>query len=614
MGVTGAKVSDKKDKFVFSITDEIGEKIGDQEFNILVIFDKPSLLHKDYPLALVSNNTLLVNKGEFSYVDHDHLNIVDFKNSGAKFLYQMKSAPKFGKVKVNNSELEINGTFSQKDINKGLVTFHQDGKGEDWDFFVFAVLNEKGEAIASNALPVKIVTDNSAPVFLNLNDMALHKGNVLEITNDYLHAKDQEQGPENLTYEIVEMPKLGELVCEGSGVLKGGAHFTQQDIDKGKISYRHTSETIGKDCFIFTVNDGEGGVTDRTTVNVVAYKIGDALPPIGHSIVEGGDEEVESKKSGEEKVSDKGTLYVNEKTSVSLVPTDLYVFNDPAFDHMEFLITLKDAPVHGQVTKTRTPPKTTMDFRRGRPLKEGETFSKDDLAHGLIAYQHTDQEAKEDKFTLKVFDKRKKLTYFCAFQAVIIEDNKAPVLVEHHELITVKGGTRPITNKLLKVVDAEQGPEELAYTVLIRPERGSLVLYGKALQEGGTFTQDDINKGGLSYAHNGSTADEDTFMVSVNDGSGGSIDKIRMPICITKNLIALSNNHPLSVHAAEESVFTKNNLEVIYTGSEEPGFTYTLDKAPEKGEVLLKGEVLQPGMSFTQEQIENGEVAYHHTA
>ncbi|MFT4554001.1 MAG: hypothetical protein ACI9S8_002646 [Chlamydiales bacterium] len=610
MGVTGVKVSDKKDKFVFSINDDIGETIGEQEFNILVIFDKPSLLHKDYPLAMVSNNTLLVNKGEFAYVDREHLNIVDFRNTGCKFLYQLKAEPKFGKVKRDKSELAINGTFSQKDINKGLVTFHQNGNGDGWDFFVFAVLNEKGEAIASNALPVKIVIDNSAPVFLNLNDVALHKGNTVEVTNDYLLASDQEQGPDQLTYEIVEMPKFGELTCEGSGVLKGGARFTQQDIDKGKISYRHTSKTIGNDSLTFTVSDGEGGVTERKTINVVSLQIGEALPAIGHSIVEGDSEE---KSNQEKKVMDKGSIYVNTLTSQSLVPADVYVFNDPAFDHMEFLITLKDAPSHGQITKTRTPPKTSMDFRKGLPLKEGESFSKEDLVHGLIAYQHNDKEAKEDQFTLKVFDKRKKLTYFCAFKAMMIEDNKAPVLVERHELIVVKDGTRSITNKLLKAVDAEQGPEELTFTVLTRPERGSLVLYGKALQNGGTFTQYDVNKGGLSYAHNGSKESEDSFMVNVSDGAGGSLDKIRMHIFITKNQIALFHNHPLSVSSSGESIFNKNNLEVIYTGTEKPGFTYSLDVAPEKGEMLLKGEVLQPGMNFTQEDIENGDLAYHHT-
>jgi hypothetical protein len=68
--------------------------------------------------------------------------------------------------------------------------------------------------------------------------------------------------------------------------------------------------------------------------------------------------------------------------------------------------------------------------------------------------------------------------------------------------------------------DVEDSSPLLSYVLTAPPTHGMLVLHGLALQSGAVFTQDDINKGGLSYQHNNSANVADAFSFFVKDSSG----------------------------------------------------------------------------------------------
>lgn len=611
MGAQGVAVSDKLDKFTFSVSDDRGESIEKQVFDILVIYEKPALLHKKYSLALVNNNTLLVNQGEFTYITKEHLNIVDFKNNGTPFLYQLKSLPKYGSVKLKNAMLLLNETFSQKEINAGQITFHQNGKGEGWDFFVFSVLNGEGEEIAQNALPIKIVTDNTAPVFVNKNDISLCEGETFLIDKEVLCVTDQEQPPEGLFYEILEQPSKGQLMHMDSGVIRQGGHFTQGDINAKKMQYQHTGGTLDDDHFAFIVSDGEGGATARVVLSIRVHGEGEASPERDEGESGLNENEQEPLLDGEETSLD--GILVNCGTVVMLTPLDLSIFQEQTMKHIDFTITVVSLPNHGRLCKTSVPPKPGMAFRRGKAMKEGDVFSKKDLSDGLITYEHDKKSSSSaDQFTLKIFDERRKYTHTFEGSISVIADNKAPVVVERRGLHILRGGEATIGEDFLKAVDAEQGPKDLSYCVVVRPEYGSLTLKGHALGNGDVFTQEEINQGSVAYIHAGTSANKDFFMFRVSDGMGGETNKMKFEVNVTEKHFALVHNHPLSIQANKTMNITNNNLGAICTGGEKSQFVYTINKAPEKGVLLVAGEVLKKGMSFTQKQIEGGEVSYCH--
>jgi hypothetical protein len=77
--------------------------------------------------------------------------------------------------------------------------------------------------------------------------------------------------------------------------------------------------------------------------------------------------------------------------------------------------------------------------------------------------------------------------------------NKLPQILNRQTLWIEKGDDQSIGRNLLQVVDQDQKPKKLVYTLTHAPKNGVLFLKGNPLQEGDRFTQRHINRGHLSY-------------------------------------------------------------------------------------------------------------------
>jgi len=82
-------------------------------------------------------------------------------------------------------------------------------------------------------------------------------------------------------------------------------------------------------------------------------------------------------------------------------------------------------------------------------------------------------------------------------------------------------GTLVIDSDLLLTTDAEEGPAALIYTLETAAQYGQVQVDGLALSGGGTFTQDDVNNGRLTYVHGGGLEAQDEFTLTVTDGAAG---------------------------------------------------------------------------------------------
>lgn len=108
--------------------------------------------------------------------------------------------------------------------------------------------------------------------------------------------------------------------------------------------------------------------------------------------------------------------------------------------------------------------------------------------------------------------------------------NDGGALTGRNEVLAnvAEGSTVTITSDHLTAVDRDNTTVQRQYRIIEAPALGSLLLDGKAIGVGSTFTQADIDAGKLSYRHNGSevgalTTDDwgsyhDMFRFSVNDG------------------------------------------------------------------------------------------------
>ena len=124
---------------------------------------------------------------------------------------------------------------------KVLDDFGEGGSLDEWSLeFCANVSLQSPELVKNDTLSVKP-----------------QSGRLIEST--FLLSEDANNTATELVYTLVKLPEQGSLFLNET-LLEVGAQFTQNDIDKGFLKYKHESDaTTGADQFSFTVTDGEGG-------------------------------------------------------------------------------------------------------------------------------------------------------------------------------------------------------------------------------------------------------------------------------------------------------------------------------------------------------------------
>ena len=110
--------------------------------------------------------------------------------------------------------------------------------------------------------------------------------------------------------------------------------------------------------------------------------------------------------------------------------------------------------------------------------------------------------------------------------------NDAPVVRTANAISTVTGATSLIGSDKLLTVDVESGAQNIVYTLESVLTQSELLLSGRALGIGDTFTQEDVNLGSLTLRALASSTGTETLQLSVKDLGGGSAPSIRMNIDI----------------------------------------------------------------------------------
>lgn len=95
---------------------------------------------------------------------------------------------------------------------------------------------------------------------LRRHHIAITDGQRRVIGSAHLRAIDADDGPADLTYTLEVAPSFGQLELAGAPLTAGGT-FTQDDINQGRVAYRHAGANVSSDRLAFTVRDGgEAGV------------------------------------------------------------------------------------------------------------------------------------------------------------------------------------------------------------------------------------------------------------------------------------------------------------------------------------------------------------------
>ena len=170
-----------------------------------------------------------------------------------------------------------------------------------------------------------------------------------------------------------------------------------------------------------------------------------------------------------------------------------------------------------------------------------------------------------------------------------------------------EGGTFFISSTQLLTSDVESAAADIVYTISSSPTAGTVLLSGVPTS---SFTQQDINFGRVSYQHDTSESPTDRIELSVNDEFGDATDiTLNINVSPINDEQVLVVNETVVVDEGQPVTIDNTVLQTTDVDNSAGEIVYTITGPPVNGTILVNGN---PELTFTQTQIDNGDVSYEH--
>ncbi len=114
------------------------------------------------------------------------------------------------------------------------------------------------------------------PMIVKNDALTLAPGTNAPIGDNLLKAEDADNGPSELLFTLMSLPKNGQLQAHGAPATVG-VQFTQEDIGNGALRYFDFGLNLGADSFNFSVTDNNGGLA-KGTYSVQPFAVGAQEP------------------------------------------------------------------------------------------------------------------------------------------------------------------------------------------------------------------------------------------------------------------------------------------------------------------------------------------------
>ena len=325
------------------------------------------------------------------------------------------------------------------------------------------------------------------------------------ITTVTLNAIDAEvtagtQQPVQIVYGLTELPEYGYLTLNGDrmGV---GSIFTQQDVIDGKVKYVHTAtgaDQNAADGFTAVINDGATPKAQSDTVHVTLNITPQNQAPT---------------------LSGSGVVFEGQpNNAVNTGNVGQYIEADGGGDPGDttLTITITALPTHG-----------TLYFN-GVAVTVGQTFDYAD--RNLLTYANDGSENQgTDSFGVRVTDQGGGTGVPASTDGTItltvrpVDDDPTLDNVTLHAQVDDQANAVTLTSAMIGASDVDSTDNHLSFIVDdSKLTHGYLTLDGYRLQNGGTFTMQDIVDGKVQYVQYASASasgDTDSFNFVVVDNT-----------------------------------------------------------------------------------------------
>lgn len=488
--------ADSNSDNIYEVTVQVNDGVGGVDAQtISVTVDNLD----DTPPAVVNNNGVTLNEGAIGGIANTDLRFDDTEQPATSVTYTVTGGLSNGQLELTTAPLTPVASFTQDDIDSGRLVYRHDGSDTTSDNFNFNVDDGQGNTLSAQVFSINVTAvDDTPPTLVNNNGITVSEGGLGGIDFTELRFDDTEQPATSVTYTVTSGLANGQLELT-TAPLTPITSFTQDDINAGRLVYRHDGSNTTSDSFNFDVDDGQGNAVSAQTFSIIVTAT-DNTPPAP--------------------VNNNG-LTLNEGAVGGIANTELR-FDDTEQPATNVTYTVTGGLANGQLELTTS------------PFVSITSFTQDDIDSGRLVYRHDGSDTTSDGFNFDVDDGQGNSITTQSFAiGVTAVDDSPPAVVNNTGMTLALGTASGIDNTELRFDDSEQPATSVTYSVNGGLTNGQLELTTAPLTPITSFTQDDIDSGRLIYRHNGSPTNSDIFNFDVDDGQGNTVSGQSFFISVT---------------------------------------------------------------------------------
>jgi hypothetical protein len=552
------------------------------------------------PTIVAPSQQLVTGVGSNPNLTSTYLSVTDSNSAHytpGQLTYTIVSAPNHGYIIKGGS---IVSSFTQADVNNGLVEYQENGTVASSDSFTYYIADPAGNRTTNTTFDITINAPPTSthPTLDTDSALSVGQGLTAVINDSNLHVTDSGLNSWQVIYTVTGGPAHGQILADGINVVTS---FTQQQVDLGLISYKNTGNLSGPDNLTFTVADSQGGTIGQTSfsINVIPknnLQVNVERPlftdPEGQFVLH-------PASAGGIPIGNTGfATFTNTPGWVSLLSSDILSAVDPGVDPSNIIYTVVGMPANAAsiaVGQWGTPQQTNFVPFNGltiAPLDITDNFphffTQAQVNAGQVFYIQNNEIGDGQEYYGEQFA----LTLSASDNAGNFLGNVVvPVILDQYGLLTDGtfvprsqipspsfsapiGEVTTIGSGLLTYISNQFADSQITYSVWFTPNDGSLLLNGNPLSAHSTFTQQDIDEGDLAYAENGTPVASDTFGLFVTDPNepGGIQSAFQVTVNMTGTaggqvLTGNTNSEILSAGAGSNTFIGDGNTTVSYANS-----------------------------------------------
>ncbi|XP_046998026.1 chondroitin sulfate proteoglycan 4 [Schistocerca americana] len=553
----------RRDSFHFvalSSEEEDFQYVGVFHVDVLLRNDNTPVRAVDKVFRVVTGGERLLTGDDLRYSDAD----IDTKPSD--ILYTRRGIPNGGIFQAASPN-EALFEFTQEDLDKRRVLFRHEGD----EYGKVGLWITDGQFYANGILEVR-----ASPPFVeivNNTGVIVKQGGGVVISTWNLSAETNlNVWGEQISYEVTEGPSHGQLVVGREGA---ASRFSQLDVERGALLYKHDASDYYSDRVAFRVDAGGRASADgQLLVRVFPAAYWEPLV-----------------------VAANRTLLVEESTSV-VVSSDVLKVMHPQIPPTDIVFTVVEPPAYGYLEleppSLSAQPSWNASEEAGALPGSLSEFDQATVDEGRLLYVQAAANRSRDHVTLDVGNGVRWLRGL-RLQLVVVPERLYLAPAAAAQAVTEFRVARPPRAGRLRLAPASPKGGPSAPTLL-------------------RFTTAQLQAGLVQYEHDGSeTLSDDLVVVGVAGEKRSEPATVRVHVApVNDEPPTLVNNTGLVVWDGASAVITPAHLAATDADTSAANLTFIVS-SPRAGHVALYAAPSLHVRKFTQAQLDSHQIIFVHS-